>query len=357
MNASLEYKDGSSDKVYHIQTVKSGVGFKVEFQYGRRGSALQCGCKTGDSIVTESVANKIVERLVNEKKAKGYKETGVTTAAPVGESSKEVDPEMLPQLLTEISEDEAEKYITDDAYCAQEKLDGRNKTLRNVGGVVTSANKKGQIVPTPAEVAEYAARKFDFVAQAEHVGSVYHIHSLTSYRGEDVRAIRYDERLARATCLFPFTGTAVRTVETAGTTAEKRAMFKRLKKENREGIVFKRLDSVFTPGYSTVHLKCKFWSSLSARIRTIRPGGRESIECELLRPGVIGGWQSCGNTTVLKRGLIDTLRVGDVVEIRFLYALRSTGILYQSSFIGVRDDVDPLECTTSQLKYKPEPKE
>jgi bifunctional non-homologous end joining protein LigD len=357
---SLESRQNGSDKVYHVQMRELTTGhWLVDFQYGRRGAALTVGTKTPQPV-TLAKAEEIFAKLVSEKKAKGYTESGVTQAAPTGSSSVEIVEEMLPQLLTEISEPDAEKYITDDDYCAQEKLDGRNKTLRNIGGVVTSANKKGQIVPTPAEVADYASRKFDFIAQAEHVGSVYHVHSLTMYRGQSVRALRYDERLARAVCLFPFTKTAVRVVETAGTTAEKRSMFKRLKKENREGIVFKRKDAPFTEGRSESQVKVKFWASLSARIRTIRPGGRESIECELLNTGgKVNFWQTCGNVTVLKRGLIDTLRVGSIVEIRYLYAVRGSDILYQPSpcMTGdtfIRDDVMDNECTTRQLKYKPE---
>ena len=263
---------------------------------------------------------------------------------------------MLPQLLTEISEDEAEKYITDDAYCAQEKLDGRNKALRCVNGEVTSANKKGQPVPTPAAVEVEAKIKPDFIAFAEHIGDVYHVHNLTRYKGEDISKEPYTHRLAKAIMLFPYTETAIRVVETAGTTGEKRKMFNRLKKENREGIVFKLKDAPHEVGYSEAQRKCKFWASLTAVVFKINQ--QSSIAIVLYDPKK-KLWVDASNVTVLKRGLLETIKPGDRVEIKYLYALKSSGVLYQPSPCMTgdtfkRDDVDEMECRTSQLKFKPE---
>jgi bifunctional non-homologous end joining protein LigD len=44
--------------------------------------------------------------------------------------------------------------------------------------------------------------------------------------------------------------------------------------------------------------------------------------------------------------------VGSVVEVRYLYAFRESGALYQPVYLGQRDDVDPEECTVDQLKWK-----
>ncbi len=73
MQTSLYYKAGGSDKVYHVQTVKSGSGYVVNFQYGRRGNTLIAGTKTS-SPVSEAEADRIFARLIHEKKLKGYTE-------------------------------------------------------------------------------------------------------------------------------------------------------------------------------------------------------------------------------------------------------------------------------------------
>jgi hypothetical protein len=59
---------------------------------------------------------------------------------------------------------------------------------------------------------------------------------------------------------------------------------------------------------------------------------------------------SCGNVTIPANHQIP--RVGDVVEVRYLYAYRDSLALYQPVYLGPRDDVDPGECLVSQLKFK-----
>src|SRR6478735_1457277 len=79
--ASLHYKDQGSDKVYNVNLVKEPPGYKVDFEYGRRGSTLQSGSKTR-SHVTLTEAEKIFSKLIGEKLAKGYQD--VTTGLASG---------------------------------------------------------------------------------------------------------------------------------------------------------------------------------------------------------------------------------------------------------------------------------
>lgn len=59
---------------------------------------------------------------------------------------------------------------------------------------------------------------------------------------------------------------------------------------------------------------------------------------------------SCSNVTIPANQPIP--KVGDVVEVRYLYAYRDSLALYQPVYLGLRDDVDPGECTVQQLKFK-----
>jgi len=47
---SLYYREGGSDKVYHVQLREVGGGYVVNFQYGRRRSTLQTGNKTSTPV-------------------------------------------------------------------------------------------------------------------------------------------------------------------------------------------------------------------------------------------------------------------------------------------------------------------
>ena len=88
-SVDLFYKEGGSDKEYHIQiqsvTETTAV---VLFQYGRVGNALQTGTKT-DSPVSLEDATKIFDKLQKEKERKGYaQKEGANTSAGFSETSK-----------------------------------------------------------------------------------------------------------------------------------------------------------------------------------------------------------------------------------------------------------------------------
>ena len=70
---SLYFKEGTSDKEYHIQLEKSGSNYVVNFQYGRVGNALNLGTKTATPVSLEE-AEKIYSKLLKEKTGKGYTE-------------------------------------------------------------------------------------------------------------------------------------------------------------------------------------------------------------------------------------------------------------------------------------------
>jgi antitoxin component YwqK of YwqJK toxin-antitoxin module len=69
----LAFKEGSSDKVYHVFLIKVENGFFVNFEFGKRGTKLQTGTKTTTPI-DEVTARKIFNKTVQEKTSKGYYE-------------------------------------------------------------------------------------------------------------------------------------------------------------------------------------------------------------------------------------------------------------------------------------------
>jgi bifunctional non-homologous end joining protein LigD len=70
---TLYYREGSSDKVYQASIEPHGEGFVVNFAFGRRGSTMNTGTKTQTPVDYNS-AKSIYDKLVREKKAKGYTE-------------------------------------------------------------------------------------------------------------------------------------------------------------------------------------------------------------------------------------------------------------------------------------------
>src|SRR5206468_9669162 len=100
-------------------------------------------------------------------------------------------------------------------------------------------------------------------------------------------------------------------------------MFRLLKSEKREGVVFKRLDAPYVPGRPASGgpaLKHKFYATLSAVVANIN--AQRSVELRLLN---CKGWIVVGNVTIPPNHLVPP--VGAVVEVRYLYAYRESNSL------------------------------
>jgi bifunctional non-homologous end joining protein LigD len=346
---SLYYREGSSDKVYQAAIEPKGNQFVVNFAYGRRGATLTTGTKTS-SPVDYDAAKQIYTKLVREKKAKGYTEGADGT--PYQHTDKQASG-ILPQLLNPIEEAEVELLLRDDNYCAQEKFDGRHILIRKQDAHIEGINKKGLLVGLPETVSnDIRNLSGSFIPDGESIGDDYHAFDLLELNGENLRPLPYRMRLVRLANLLLSSSQHfhVRLVETAFTTGQKTELWQRLRRENREGIVFKRLDAPYTPGKPNSggpQLKFKFVATVSAVVAKVNT--RRSVEISLFQGRSL---VSCGNVSIPANHEIPP--VGAIVEVRYLYAYRDSLALYQPVYLGPRDDVEPGECLVSQLKYKAE---
>lgn len=349
-NITLYYREGSSDKVYQCNIEPAGERFVVNFAYGRRGSTLNTGTKTNVPLSFEG-AKRIFDKLVKEKTGKGY--TPGENGTPYQQSpQQERFTGLIPQLLNAIEEDEVALLLADKSWCMQEKFNGRRMLIRKQDAEIQGINKKGLLIGLPQTVFnDISNLPGNFILDGESIGDVYYAFDLLALNTEDVRQLPYHERLASLVSLLA--GAPHRFIKFAGTAytaKEKDALLRQLKRELKEGVVFKRLDAPYTPGRPNSggpQLKHKFYAQLSALVAKINQ--QRSIEVRLLDDE---GWHHAGNVTIPANHKIP--KVGDVVEVRYLYAHKESGVLYQPIYQGQRDDVDQNECLRSQLKFKPE---
>ena len=111
---TLYYREGSSDKVYQVGIEPRGEAFVVNFAFGRRGSTLQTGTKTSSPVDYET-AKRTYDKLVREKKAKGYSPGADGTPYQHTQAEQRATG-ILPQLLNPIEEEEAKRLLHDPAY-------------------------------------------------------------------------------------------------------------------------------------------------------------------------------------------------------------------------------------------------
>lgn len=350
-NASLYYQEGASDKVYHVQIEDTGGGYTVNFQYGRRNSSLQTGSKTSVPV-TLRAAEAIYDKLVKEKVGKGYTHgktgTAVYTSAGSAIAVKELSNISL-QLLNEIEEEDADKYINDPKWGMQEKFDGRRLAIKVLDGKAQAINKKGQFIDTNQAVIDMVKSVgHNITVDGEIVGDTYHIFDLITFIAEDAREWNVEERHAE---LGNTKALAANVAPMWTTAAEKRKAFDDLRANNKEGVVFKLLNSTYTggrPSSGGSQIKCKFWDSATVVVTSVSESKRSV--------GVSVQWRDdtlpIGNVTIPPNYKVPA--VGAIVEVKYLY-YNPGGALYQPQYKGERDDQDIGDCLYRQLKAKNSP--
>jgi bifunctional non-homologous end joining protein LigD len=348
-SVELFFREGSSDKVYKasIDEVANGQ-YMVNFAYGRRGNTLTTGSKTASPVPYDKAAD-VYAKLVNSKTGKGYQVFGKPSGGPIRvlTENEARDTGVRPQLLNEIEETDVEKYLNDDQWCAQEKYDGRNRLLIHdpVGAIGT--NRKGLAVAISMEITEEVeVFNIGSIISGEAMGEKVMCFDLISAKDKP-----YRKRLEMLDDVLDMDMKYLQRVYTAWTTAEKKALYKKLRKENAEGIVFKKSNALYSPGRPNSggdQLKFKFVATASCIVTKINTKTRSiglgvfDEENQLI---------DVGNVTVYPNQQIP--KVGVIVEVKYLYYFPS-GALFQPVLLGERDDIGTEGATYKQLKLKRE---
>lgn len=348
-NITLYNQKGSSDKVYTLQIDKVEDGYMVIYANGKRGAALKPKNKTTSPVTLEE-ATKIYDKLVKEKTSakKGYTESldGGDTLEVNEDSGKNSGFE--PQLLNEIDKAMALKLCEDDNWVAQEKHDGERRPLIVKDKKAAGTNRYGEFTGgLKSTVANGIDVGTDFIADTEDLGVVLMAFDLLEYDGKDLRNLGFLKRMEVLEDMASIHD-SIKVSQVYKTTAEKKALLQRMIDLDREGIVFKKKDAVYKAGKPSKggdHLKYKLYDEASVLVSKVND--KRSVQMEVITDS--GEHVFVGNVTIPANK--DIPQVGDVIEVRYLYAYKG-GSLYQPIFEKPRPDQRVEECRQSQLKYK-----
>lgn len=359
MNAasvSLRYTQGSSDKVYNVALLPEGDGYLVNFAYGRRGKPLKTGTKTAKPLPYDQ-AKYAYDKLVNEKMAKGYTEDG--SGKPF--EGSQVAPDRtgwLPQLLNPVEEDKVLEAIEGwQTVWMQIKHDGERRGIIYRNAEVIASNRRGLRITLDPDIQKavetlWENLPFEGVLDTEDMGDRLVIFDAIVDGFEDVNFNCRAENLDYIHYHIQDLGLQ-RWLEVDIPLAMTNRMYliryiQHAREHNEEGIVLRQGESEYTPGRPNSGgpcLKLKFYASATCVVSGLHPTKR-SVELTVMdedRP------VNVGNCTIPPN--YDIPNLGDLVEIKYLYAYRG-GSLYQPQYKGVRTDVTVDACTFDQLKFK-----
>ena len=230
-------------------------------------------------------------------------------------------------LLSETSN--ATAFLEDDAYCAQEKLNGERMLVEKAGTAVAALNRQGEARALPETVAAVALTSgLDFLLDGEWIAGQFVAFDVLSINGADVTALPQSARFAALAEVSPF-----RLVRQA-LAEDKAALLASVRAEKGEGLVFKLRDASYLDGRTEVGVKFKFWKSASFLVTDLD-----------IAKGTVG-LASFGRCSFPFAGVWP--KVGDIVEIRYLL-LTKAGKLSQPAFLGVRHDLTAADIAAQVI--------
>ena len=360
---TLYFRDDGSDKVYRAAIEEKDGAYVVNFEFGRRGSAMKTGTKTAKPVELAPAVT-IYERLVNEKLAKGYTPGEDGTPYAGGELAGQVSGFNC-QLLS-VAEFSIEAYVGNPAWAAQEKFDGERCPVMVdcTTGEARGINRRGLFRALPEDVAAEAGvlgrafsdRAAAVILDGELMGDRLVVFDLAFSRSADDSeatgsGFHEQDFLNRYRLLesaFALPPKALTLAPLAETEEEKARLVEDVRNRNGEGVVWKRTRASYAAGRSLDALKTKFIETASVIAGPVN-GSKRSVSMFVL--GRMGERVECGNVTIPpNRPIPDE---GTIVEVAYLYAFPESDKLYQPIYKGERTDIAEGECVIGQFKYRP----
>ena len=356
---SLSFIEGSSDKVYQAELKEVDGGFKVTFQYGRRGKPLQSGTKT-KTPVTYDDAKKIYDKLVLSKTSKGYSPEDNSVEYSETEKAGE-STDFKPQLLNPINDENLEEIFNNfPRVYMQTKHDGERRGIIITSSEIIASNRKGLRVGLQKPIQDALEKLkdggfIDSEIDSEDMGDHLVIFDVLKFKGLDTKENSFSDRVTYLEKL----GEEIKSKKLdnalkvdyptiADSLEEIKDFVESAKSKNEEGVVFKNGESIYNEGRPNTGgnaLKLKFVESATLRVSSITEGKR-SVSIEI---NDNGNWISVGKCTVPANQ--DIPNPGELIEVDYLYAIKD-GALFQPIYKGKRNDLDETSAVISQLKYK-----
>jgi len=258
-----------------------------------------------------------------------------------------------PMLLNAITPEQAERLISDDNWFMQQKADGI-RTLALVDKTVETSSRTGKPVNLTDEIKTALLTVFNVrsVVDSESCGDTLVIFDILHNGAGDMREWSLEKRVdhleAVAAKAKQLDVPCLSFIQTARTTAQKRAALAALRTGGSEGVCFKRRTAKYSPGETDDAVKWKFKASASVLAIAPHKDGKRSVSIAVVGAG--GNLVPVGSVSVPDKW--GELPIGRILEIEYLYAFRG-GSIFQPALKEIRVDKDAADNIES-LQYRGE---
>lgn len=242
----------------------------------------------------------------------------------------------------------------DDAYWADQKLDGHRCLMHVQDGKVIPVSRSGLELPVhPPILKEFAAFKASnerWVFDGEYIDHRFYIFDLVEAGRHVSPRVVYEDR---RDVLEHFYGAwdpseVVRLIPTKRTPEDKAALAAQIEAQGGEGLMFKLRNAPYSPGMrSDALLKIKFRHDVDCIVIDTNLNGKSNMKLGLLDEN--NTLVEVGECTALA-GDGPKIKPGMVVSVIYLYATADNR-LYQPTKPKIRTDKKLRECTLDQLRY------
>jgi len=260
-----------------------------------------------------------------------------------------------PQLAMSVNPNKLNKYADDDKYFFEQKLDGVRLVIVVDNGNVIGWNRSGnQITLGPILIEALERLNGRWVFDGEWIGETMWCFDVPELNGAGKNISTdnpYHQRREVLEAIAPIlesqTQNAFRLLPTYRTSDEKKKLVAMCKSNNAEGIMVKQKDARYWKGKRSPDcLKAKFVETVDCIVTKVGREGKRSVAIALFDGAKLIDVGAC---TVTDK-ILATVKVGDVIEVKYLYATAERKV-YQPSFLKIRDDRTPESCMIEQLKF------
>lgn len=264
---------------------------------------------------------------------------------------------MKAMLAKNAAMEDLDRFVQDDAWFIEQKLDGHRIIVQVRDGEVLVMNRTGTryMHHFPESIKrEFAARfpRGAITLDGELVDGVFWVFDIMILQRSVMHRPFADYRRLALEHLFGiWSPKDVRLVPCAKDVDSKRELVRSIGESGGEGVMAKRALGVYNQGRSNDVLKVKFTKTAEVIVSEVGYEDKDAVRIALWHEGQLihaGSINMIHHTDVLAR-----LEPGQVIEVKYLYGHRGDdGFRFvQGIFLRERPDKDPMECTTGQMQF------